>query len=55
MNMIYSDSAQSIADIIGKPLAEIPAEQMVKAVHSLALDKLKDSDHRFHIRPYFGL
>lgn len=55
MNMIYSDSAQSIADIIGKPLAEIPAEQMVKAVHSLAIDKLKDADHRFHIRSYFGL
>lgn len=55
MNMVYSDSAHSIADIIGKPLAEIPAEQMVKAVHSLAIDKLKDVDHRFNIRTYFGL
>ena len=55
MNMIYSDSSKSIASIIGKPLQEIPAEQMVKAVHSLALDKLKDSDEKFNIRKYFSL
>lgn len=55
MNMIYSDSAQSIADIMGKPLADVSAEQMVKAVHALALDKLKDVDHHFNIRSYFGL
>lgn len=55
MNMIHSDSAPTIAAIIGKPLAEIPSEQMVKAVHALAIDKLKDADHRFHIRSYFGL
>lgn len=55
MNMKYSDSAKSIADIIGKPLAEIPAEQIVKAIHSLALDSLKDADGRFNIRKYFDL
>lgn len=55
MNMKYSDSAQSIANIIGKPLTEIPAEQMVKATHSLALDLLKDADKRFEIRNYFGV
>lgn len=55
MNMVYSDSAQSIADIMGKPLADVSAEQMVKAVHALALDKLKDVDHHFNIRSYFGL
>ena len=55
MNMIYSDSSQTIADIMGVPLADIPAETMVKAVHALALDKLKDADHRFNIRTYFGL
>lgn len=55
MNMIYSDSAHSIADLMRMPISEIPAEQMVKAVHSFALDKLKDADHRFHIRSYFGL
>ena len=55
MNMVYSDSAPTIAAIIGKPLPDIPAEQMVKAVHALALDKLKDADHQFNIRSYFGL
>ena len=55
MNMIYSDSSATIANIIGQPLSEIPAEQMVSAVHSLALDKLKDADGRFNVRKYFGL
>ena len=55
MNMIYSDSSKSIASIIGKTLQEIPTEQMVNAVHSLALDKLKDADSRFNIRKYFNL
>jgi len=40
---------------MGKTLTEVPAEKMVEAVHSLALDKLKDADHRFNIRTYFGL
>ena len=55
MNMIYSDSAKTIAGIMEMPLAEIPAKQMVTAVHALAMDKLKDEDGRFHVRRYFGL
>ena len=55
MNMVYSDSATTIATLMGKPLAEIPAEQMVKAAHAFALDKLKDADKRFNIRNYFGI
>ena len=55
MNMVYSDSAQSIASIMGKPLQEVPAEQMVKASHALALDKLKDKDGVFNVRKYFGM
>ena len=55
MNMVYSDSSESIADIIGKPLAEIPAEQMVKAVYTLAVDKLTDEDGMFKIRKYFDI
>ena len=55
MNMVYSDSANSIAKIMGMPLNDVPAEQMVKAVYSLALDKLKDEDMVFNIRAYFGL
>ena len=55
MNMVYSDSSATIADIIGLPIEEIPKEQLVKAVHGLALDKLKDEDGRFNVRTYFGL
>lgn len=55
MNMIYSDSSATIADIIGLPLQEIPAEQMVRAVHGLAIDKLKDKDGVFNVRKYFEL
>ena len=55
MNMVYSDSAETSASIIGRPLSEIPAEQMVKGVRALALDKLKDEDNRFNVRSYFGL
>lgn len=55
MSMVYSDSAQTIAKIIGKPLADIDNEIMVKAVYALALDKLKDADGKFCMRYYFGL
>lgn len=55
MCMVYSDSANSIARIIGAPLNNIPTEKMVEAVHALALDKLKDPDEVFGIRRYFGL
>jgi len=55
MNMIYSDSANSIASIMGMPIQEVTGEQMAKAVHTLALDKLKDKDGVFNIRTYFGL
>lgn len=55
MSMIYSDSAKTIASIIGKPLAEIDDDTMMKAVYSLAMDKLKDKDGKFSVRYYFGL
>ncbi len=55
MSMVYSDSAQTIANIIGKPLAEIGNETMVKAVYALALDKLKDVDGNYSVRYYFCL
>lgn len=53
MNMIYSDSASTIAKIAGKSLPEMPKEEMFKAIHCLALDKLKDKDGMFNIRAYF--
>lgn len=55
MNMVYSDSANSIASIIGVPLAEVSEEQMIKAVQALSVDKLCDADGRFNVRSYFGL
>ena len=55
MNMVYSDSASTIARIMDMPLAEIAPEDMVEAVHDFALDKLKDSDGVFNVRAYFGL
>jgi len=56
MNKQYSDHAESIArDIIKKPLNDIPAEVMVPAMRSLAIDVLKDRDHIYNIRKYFSL
>jgi hypothetical protein len=55
MNMVYSDSAQTIAKLMEASLAEIPQQQLVKAVHAFALDKLKDTDGVFNVRKYFGL
>lgn len=54
MNMEYSDSGESIAELMNMPLAEIPAEKIVKATHRFALDKLKDKDGVFCIRKYFS-
>ena len=54
MNMIYSDSAHTIASIMGKTaIEEVPKEAMVKAAYGLAIDKLKDQDGVFEIRQYF--
>lgn len=56
MNKQYTDHAQTIADnILKKPLAEIPTEQIVTGIHALALDLLKDRDKVYCIRNYFGL
>ena len=56
MNKQYSDHAQTIADnILKKPLADIPAEQIVPGIRAMALDLLKDKDHVYNIREYFHL
>ena len=56
MNMIYTDHAETIArNILKKPLAEVPTEQIVTGVYALALDLLCDKDGMFNIRTYFGL
>jgi hypothetical protein len=56
MNQVYTDHAQTIADnILKKPLAEIPANEIVPGIRALALDLLKDKDGRYCVRSYFGL
>ena len=50
MNMIYSDSSNTITKIVGKTLSN---EELFEAIHLLALDKLKDKDGMFNIRSYF--
>jgi hypothetical protein len=54
MNKQYSDHAQTLADKVWKkPLSTIPAEEIVPAIHALALDVLKDKDGVYQIREYF--
>lgn len=55
MNMVYSDSSETLAKIMGSTVNEIESSKMVKAVYELALDKLEDEDGRFNVRRYFGL
>jgi hypothetical protein len=55
MNMVYSDSAKTIAKLLGKPLDEVDNEDMIVATYNLAVDKLTDEDGRFKVRLYFGL
>ena len=56
MNKQYSDHAQSLADKVWKkPLNTIPADDVVSAIHALAIDVLQDKDGVYNIRSYFGL
>lgn len=55
MNMVFSDSATSIAVIAGKTIEDISDDEMFAGVHMLALDKLEYKDGNFNIREYFHL
>lgn len=55
MNKVYSDSAASIAKIMGVPVGSVKEEDMVRATHALAVDNLKDEDGVYSIRHYFRL
>jgi hypothetical protein len=48
MNMIMSDSSETLKKYVAD-------EDLFKAVHDLAVDKLKDKDGVFNIRSYFGV
>ena len=55
MNMIYSDSAKSVAVIAGKTLEDMPNDELFSDIHMLALDKLEDKDRVFDVREYFDV
>ena len=55
MSKMYSDFGGPIAELKGMPLADIPAEDMVRATHMMAMATLKDQDGVYDIRRYFGL
>lgn len=56
MNKQYSDHAESLAQKVWKKsLSSIPSEEIIPAIHALALDVLKDKDGMYNIRAYFGL
>lgn len=55
MNKQYSDQGETVAELLGMPLASIPADRIVPAMYKMALNLLKDKDHVYNIRSYFGL
>lgn len=55
MNMVYSDSVNSICLVAGKALKDIPEDEMFGYIYLFALDKLKDEDGMFSVRHYFHL
>lgn len=55
MNMVYSDSAETIAKLMGSTIEDADTADMVNAVYAFAVDKLTDEDGRFDVRHYFGL
>jgi hypothetical protein len=52
MNQIYTDFGDSIARMMGEPLAKIPAETLVPFVHDMAVSLLTDPDGKYCIRAY---
>ena len=48
MNMIMSDSSETLSKFVSNG-------DLFKAVHELAVDKLKDKDSMFNVRTYFGV
>ena len=55
MNKQYSDSAKTIAIIMGKNLEDVTSDEMVNATYHLALDMLTDEDNVYNIRRYFDV
>lgn len=54
LSSIYSDSADTIANIMGKTKDTVENADMLKACYHLAIDKLKDGDNVFNVKRYFS-
>jgi len=55
MSMILSDSGQTLKDELGSDIRPAKADEILRIVYRLAVDKLKDKDKKFNVRKYFGL
>ncbi len=56
MNSKYSDYAEALATkAFGKPIAEIPEQNVFALIHALAVCSLTDKDGVYNIRSYFSL
>lgn len=54
MNKMYSDFGETIAELLGKPLAPTDKD-IIAACYKMALKTLQDKDGVYNIRSYFGL
>ena len=54
MSMILSDSGNTLKSEIGSEIRPAKADEILRLVYRLAIDKLKDKDGKFNIRRYFG-
>lgn len=55
MSMILSDSGETLKEELGSDIRPAKADEILRLVYKLAIDKLKDKDGRFNIRKYFDL
>ena len=55
MCMILSDSGETLKNELGSEIRPAKADEILRLVYKLAIDKLKDKDGKFNIRKYFDL
>ena len=55
MCMILSDSGETLKSELGSDIRPAKADEILRLVYKLAIDKLKDQDGKFNIRKYFDL
>jgi hypothetical protein len=55
MCMILSDSGETLKNELGSDIRPAKADEILRLVYKLAIDKLKDKDGKFNIRKYFDL